>query len=314
MADVLYAVLSLLGFVLVPIPLPWNLHPWSSKICLFIVWTAIRCLVHFMNVLVWADSVDTHWAPWCDISTKLIVRLSVALPAASLCINRRLFAIATVSQVYSSKTEKRRAIYVDLAIGVGLPVLHPPGHPLVFMWPILIGVISFLYAALTLVTFMRRRRKFASLMANNPTLNMHRYFRLMALVTVEICITTPVSIHFMFFNLTTTQVTPWVSWSDTKWGFSRLNFELNIWLFPASAFIFFPFFGFVEEAQRPIKSVLISCVNLSVISVKASPSLPPSPSAHSISATLVQKEEPLQSHDTLVLPNDRKSDEKHIPS
>jgi hypothetical protein len=50
--------------------------------------------------------------------------VSVAIPAASLCINRRLYLIATVKTVTTTKAMKRRAIMIDLAIGVGIPVLE----------------------------------------------------------------------------------------------------------------------------------------------------------------------------------------------
>lgn len=52
-----------------------------------------------------------------------MVGMSVAIPAASLCINRRLYLIATRSYT-STKAEKQRAILVDLAIGLGIPVLE----------------------------------------------------------------------------------------------------------------------------------------------------------------------------------------------
>ena len=47
----------------------------------------------------------------------------MAIPAASLCINRRLYQIASVQSVTKSRAEKRRDIIVDLAIGIGLPIL-----------------------------------------------------------------------------------------------------------------------------------------------------------------------------------------------
>ena len=50
--------------------------------------------------------------------------IAVAIPAASLCINRRLYHIATANTVIHTKRQKRRAIMVDLAIGIGLPVLE----------------------------------------------------------------------------------------------------------------------------------------------------------------------------------------------
>ena len=49
--------------------------------------------------------------------------MSVALSACSLCINRRLYFIARIGEVTTTKKDKRRAVRVDLAIGIGIPVL-----------------------------------------------------------------------------------------------------------------------------------------------------------------------------------------------
>jgi pheromone a factor receptor len=50
--------------------------------------------------------------------------LNVAVPAASLCINRRLYKIATIKVVTITPTEKRRGVIIDLFIGIGLPILQ----------------------------------------------------------------------------------------------------------------------------------------------------------------------------------------------
>jgi pheromone a factor receptor len=52
-----------------------------------------------------------------------MVGSSVAIPAASLCINRRLYQIASVQSVTKTRAERRRDVIIDLAIGVGLPIL-----------------------------------------------------------------------------------------------------------------------------------------------------------------------------------------------
>ena len=56
-------------------------------------------------------------------AARFMVGSSVAIPAASLCINRRLYQIASVQSVTKTRAEKRRDVIVDLAIGVGLPIL-----------------------------------------------------------------------------------------------------------------------------------------------------------------------------------------------
>ena len=56
-------------------------------------------------------------------ATQFMTASSVAIPAASLCINRRLYHIASVQSVTTTRAQKRRDIIVDLAIGVGLPIV-----------------------------------------------------------------------------------------------------------------------------------------------------------------------------------------------
>src|SRR5712672_3142923 len=58
------------------------------------------------------------------IATRFIVGLSVGIPAAALVITHRLFRIASSNAILTTRAEKRRAMYVDLAIGLGLPILQ----------------------------------------------------------------------------------------------------------------------------------------------------------------------------------------------
>lgn len=138
-----------------------SLAAWNTGTCLFIIWSGLSCLNQFINSIVWRDNA-INWAPvWCDISTKFIIGSSVAIPAASLCINRRLYHIATVRTVTVSSEEKRRAVLVDLAIGLGLPVvemvlrkliIRPPPTTL----PSLIHLKYRLYRSRTQIQYPRR--------------------------------------------------------------------------------------------------------------------------------------------------------------
>ena len=56
--------------------------------------------------------------------TRFQVAINVAIPACSLCINRRLYKIATSKAVMITRSEKRRAVMVDLLIGLGIPILQ----------------------------------------------------------------------------------------------------------------------------------------------------------------------------------------------
>ena len=57
-------------------------------------------------------------------ATRIQVALNAAIPACSLCINRRLYKIATTKAVVISDAQRRRALIYDLLIGVGIPLLQ----------------------------------------------------------------------------------------------------------------------------------------------------------------------------------------------
>ncbi|KAJ7455421.1 pheromone A receptor-domain-containing protein [Mycena latifolia] len=289
----LYPVFAFIGFVIVLIPLPWHLQAWNSGTCLFMIWTALGCLNLFINTIVWHNNM-IDWSPvWCDISSHIIIAVSVGIPASSLCINRRLYNIATCQTVSMTKALKRRAVMIDLTIALGLPLLQLPlqyivqGHrydiledigcypttyntvpayPLIFLWPNVMNVISGTYSILTIRAFMKRRAQFNQFLSSNAALTANRYFRLMALATIELAFNTPISSYGLYLNVTQSPIQPWVSWANTHFDFGTIDqwpaflwradqktvvaVELSRWAQVFCAFIFFAFFGFAAEARK----------------------------------------------------------------
>jgi len=56
--------------------------------------------------------------------TRIQAGLNVAILACSLCINRRLYKVATVNAVMITRSEKRRTVMIDLLICIGLPLIQ----------------------------------------------------------------------------------------------------------------------------------------------------------------------------------------------
>ncbi|KAF8894930.1 pheromone A receptor-domain-containing protein [Gymnopilus junonius] len=245
-----FSALSFITFFLVCIPFPWHLEAWNTGTCLYMAWTALGLLTLFINSVIWADNAINYAPVWCDISSKIIIGLSIAIPAASLCINHRLYCIAAVRSVTRTKAEKYRAIMVDLSIGLGIPivvmVLHyivqghrfnifeqvgcypftyntPPAYFLVFMVPLPIGLISGTYSVMSIVAFRKRHAEFKEILSSNSNLNSNRFFRLMALAGIEVICCVPLSITTIILNATRGEVRPWISWEDTHYGFSRVD-------------------------------------------------------------------------------------------
>lgn len=299
----LFPTFAFLGFIVVLIPLPLHLQAWNCGTCMYIIWTALGCLLHFINAIVWRNSALNVAPVWCDISTKVFIGASVGIPAAGLCISRRLYKIAVIKSVTVTREDKRRAVLVDLGIAVGLPAmvmaLHYvvqghrfdiledvgcwpsiyntlPAYFLVFMWPTLLGCVSFIYSAFTLRAFYRRRLAFNQLITSNSSLNVGQYIRLMALACIEMSSTIPISLLGLWISNKAVPIQPWISWDNTHYNFSHVGLypaviwqsdpsyvtavDMSLWLFPACGLLFFALFGFAAEARNHYRTMFLSII------------------------------------------------------
>ncbi|KAJ7742949.1 pheromone B alpha 1 receptor [Mycena maculata] len=246
----LFSAFAFIGVVCSTVPLPWHLEAWNTGTCLYMIWTALACLIFFVDSIVWSGNV-IDWAPvWCDISTHFLNGFNLAIPACSLCINRRLYQIASVRNVTKTRAEKRKAILMDLAIGLGLPILQIPlqyivqGHRynifedigclgetyetpvaiVLFHMPVIIvGCVSAVYCVLSIKSFYHSRAQFKELLSSNNNLNLNRYVRLMCLAGTDLLCTIPLGIWVLWVNVKVVGISPWISWDNTHSNFSRVE-------------------------------------------------------------------------------------------
>ncbi|KAH7923649.1 pheromone receptor [Leucogyrophana mollusca] len=286
-----FSAFAFIGFVLVTIPLPCHLQSWNTGTCMYIAWTSLGCLTQFINSIIWNDNV-VNWAPvWCDITARFIIGFTVGIPASSLCMIRRLYRIATMQSLNRTRDERRRAVVIDLSIGVGFPCVimaleyivqghrfdifeqigcfpftlnTPPAYPLVLMWPVVIGLISAIYAVLTFRAAWWGKARLEELLRTNCHISASHYWRLMAVCGVEILCTVPIGLYPIIMDATQ-HVSPWTGWSDVHSNFSSVEqistdvwqkelsnvvgLEMMRWLYVFCAFVFFAFFGLAEEVR-----------------------------------------------------------------
>ncbi|KAI0311157.1 pheromone A receptor-domain-containing protein [Amylostereum chailletii] len=245
-----FPVLSLLGAILVIVPFPWHLQAWNAGTCLYMFWTFVASINLFVNSIIWHDNA-INWAPiWCDISSRLAVGAGVALPAASLCINRRLYSIASVKSVTVTRADKKRDVIIDLCIGLGIPFIEmvlqvivsahrfdiyedigcypvtyntPPAYALVVCWPLAIGLVSSCYCMLTLRAFFKRRAQFNEVISAHSALTVNRYFRLMAIAMVDVVLTVPISAFGIYLAASSNSIRRWISWDDTHFNYGEVD-------------------------------------------------------------------------------------------
>ena len=122
----------------------YNYSAWNIDTHLFLAWVGPECLILGINSIIWNHNT-VNWAPvWCDISqffficfkqwrfspllghviaARFNIGISIAVPAAILCINRRLYMLVSPISIIPSKADKNRELIIDLAIGIGLPII-----------------------------------------------------------------------------------------------------------------------------------------------------------------------------------------------
>jgi hypothetical protein len=114
--------------------------------------------------------------------------------------------------------------------------------------------------------FWKSSQQLNEMMGSIKSPHQNRYIRLIALSSVQIFCGLPMTAYAIYFNARVIPLNPWISWDDTHFDYSfvgqypadvwRTNsaassaLELNRWYFVGSAFIYFAFFGFAEEARK----------------------------------------------------------------
>ncbi|KAH7930004.1 fungal pheromone STE3G-protein-coupled receptor [Leucogyrophana mollusca] len=236
--------LSFTGFFLVALPFSWHFRTWNISTCAFVLWTSLGCLLQFVNSVVWDKNVN-NWAPvWCDLCCRFFTAVDVALPATSLCINRRLFLIATQSPSRYKVRKKTLAgpnfnAVVDFSLVLVFPVVTTAlqyvvqeyrfiifedigclpatanvdlAYPLVHVVPVLVGIGSSIYAVL-IVTVISRRKQSHQCPQDSEFLTDSWYWRMVCFCVVSSAFSVvPTSISLAMYALEQSPI-PWPGWA-----------------------------------------------------------------------------------------------------
>ncbi|KAM5538787.1 hypothetical protein V8D89_007509 [Ganoderma adspersum] len=245
------AALSLVGFVLITIPLFWHLRAWNTGCVLYIFWIGGLCLTNGINMLLWRENAINFVPAWCDIYIRFYIASSIGVVSSSLVITHRLYHIAnmTATATDSSRARRRRNVIIDLLIGLGIPLLAVAlfwfyqGHrfdilegvgcveayPNTFLsillntaWPIPIGLASAVFAILALRGGLDRTRDLKLLQVVEPDLSTSCYYRLMALAAANILFTIPLAIYMIVTNLSE-GLYPYRGFADLHSNFGRVE-------------------------------------------------------------------------------------------
>ncbi|GJJ09331.1 hypothetical protein Clacol_003553 [Clathrus columnatus] len=236
-----------------------------------ILWVAVLAFIRGVNAIVWYGNVDIRLLVWCDITTKIAIGWTIAIPLTMLCLLKHLENIASNRQAVMTAKDKRRHycvqghrfdIYEDFGCYPNT-YLSVPALILIYIPPFIVSFISMIYAVLALRHFFHRRVIFSSILkSSNSTLSQTHYFRLMALAIVECLWDTGLNSWVLSLNIKA-GLRPWISWENVHVDFSRIdqipwilipesqvrNIVIPWWILPISAIGVFFFFAFGAEAK-----------------------------------------------------------------
>ncbi|KAE9411637.1 STE3-like pheromone receptor [Gymnopus androsaceus JB14] len=284
----LFPILSLLAVIVSFIPFPWHFRARNIGTCAYMLSTGLFSLVEFINSIIWADNVNNVAPVWCDISAQVIIGAGVGITSSTLAISRQLYNISVLKGQSKTPKEKR----IDIIINSIVMLLHIIVQPrrfdifeeigcqpatfntvaaylLYFIWPILIGLCSFVYSVLTLRNFYIHRVEFTKVASTTSGMSPSRYIRLMLLVFVDMFCNTPIGV-FAIIVSARAAVLPFSTLSQAV-DFTKVEFitasewkadplyhaivEINRWVPVFCSFVFFGFFGFAEEAKKNYRIV-----------------------------------------------------------
>lgn len=133
--------------------------------------------------------------------------------------------------------------------------------------PLIITVLTFIYAGLALLHFFRRRMIFTTHLSNSASgLTPSRYFRLMLMAVAEMVMGLTITALDTWSNYQY-GTREWISWANVHSNFSRVGqypwiaipqsgrtWNLGMWwTVPLTSVLFFAFFGFGDEAVKEYK-------------------------------------------------------------
>ncbi|OCH88492.1 fungal pheromone STE3G-protein-coupled receptor [Obba rivulosa] len=241
---------AFIGAAVVLIPLPSHWRARNVATLSIIAWLFVIDMIYGINALVWRNNIEVRLVVWCDITTKIIIGSSSALPAATLCICKYLESVAATRIVRMSKQDKRRQMRFELALCFGVPfffmALHYvvqghrfdiiesfgcqpatyisiPGVFVVWFPPLILATGTLIYASLALYHFFMQRLTFTLHLQNiNSALTTGRYLRLIAMSVTEILWGTTLTALVMAENIVG-GLRPWTNWNDVHSNFSRIG-------------------------------------------------------------------------------------------
>ncbi|KZP21666.1 STE3-domain-containing protein [Athelia psychrophila] len=262
--------------------MPFQFKMKNTPTCIYIFWLALASSNQFINAIIWNGNTVDLAPVFCDISSRIIIAVNIAIPAASLCMMRHLYNVLSLRAMQWSAAQKRRELYINLAIGLGIPILSILSYYMVqtsryaifedigcdsatskaalsilfqTSWPLFVGVVTSVYCVLIL---HHSAKNYAEVRLYLKTADTKQYIRLAILALINIIATISLSLWIIIVEVQPENLGPWLGWAaeHADWDdifvvtyeeWNSCLSQASRWFTPMCAFIFFAFFGFSNE-------------------------------------------------------------------
>ncbi|KAL1626623.1 a-factor receptor [Diplodia seriata] len=273
-------------------PLVWHVRNCNIAAAALVAWIITFNSFAFINSLLWSREDASSWWPGyglCDVEVYLIVAGWVGVTTTLVCIMRGLAKVLdTKNQVVTPcRAERIRQCLVDAAICWAPPILQlglfdvikvyryyiydingcvPAtdlslvSFALVYLWPLVIGVVVVHYAVLVLVRLHCYRTEFSRLVHSHNTTR-SRFLRLFLLSTLILLGILPTQAAILYANVPASFMN--FSWSRNHDPIHRSTIQAayshgkllpDRWVSLACGFLIFLFFGLGTDASDMYRS------------------------------------------------------------
>lgn len=288
-ANRVFSAFSFIGFVFCCIPLRRHMQAWNIGIVLNMAWTGLACLNFFINSIIWNDNLDNPAPIWCDISSRVHIASVIAVPVTVLCTIRRIYLL-TIGDMPLTTDKKRRAVILDLASGLGIPLIFvillyiPQGarfiifedagcSPATSNTPVglvfgsapqvVVYLASAVYSTLTIRILYKKYSEINELLSSSGTVDKSQYLRVLIIATLGSVFIGPLSLYGLIMSWI--HIFAWPGWKSLHSGFSpimipvsywrsqfimRYTVEISRWSFIFNALAIFACFGIHQQARR----------------------------------------------------------------
>ncbi|PNS15377.1 Pheromone a factor receptor [Sphaceloma murrayae] len=270
---------------------------WHSKHRNFAPAYLIACILimnifNFVNPIIWPNDRFDEWfngVGLCDIHSKIIVANSTSLPAATLCILKKLADVMETNKINlaPSKAQRTRRAAIEGFLCIGIPVLTMILHFIVqasryaiigvsgcipvlsntwlsvvfiIMPPTLLALVNVYFAVLIMVRLRVYRSRFDTLLSASSTTK-SRFLRLFLLSLTFVVIVFPIQVFLTFKNWPRNpQPYSWESthnyrqWRNIGYLPSLGQVLVDRWVQVGCGYLVFIFFGLGKEAKDMYKS------------------------------------------------------------